>query len=228
MIGSRARPAPAPSWSPRGWPTGDAAARRVSPGRRGERYELRTQDAAPHRSAGGGGGGDGGDDARRAAALDAAGSADHAEHLRGADDRGGDDVPEQGARLRLLPLAAAADDDVPPGDQRVGDAPDPHHRRRGQRGEVLRAVRRGRQRGGGSRDLPDPGGDPVRGGHQRRGARGGGGRALHPRCDARQADGDRRRSERRPDHRRRGAQRGARRSPAKQTSTGRWTAPRSS
>ncbi len=39
----------------------------------------------------------------------------------------------QGARLRGVPEPAAADDDVPPGDQRVGHAPDPHHGRRRQR-----------------------------------------------------------------------------------------------
>ena len=46
---------------------------------------------------------------------------------------------------------------------------------------------------------------PVRRGHQRRRPRGRGRRALHPRRHARQADGDRRRPQRRPDHRGPGA-----------------------
>ncbi len=63
-----------------------------------------------------------------------------------------------------------------------------------------------RQRRRRPRDLPDPRGDPVRGRHQRRRARRRGRRALHARRDARQADGDRRRPQRRADHRRAGPQ----------------------
>ena len=51
-------------------------------------------------------------------------------------------------------------------------------------------------------------------------------RALHPRRDARQADGDRRRPERRPDRREEGSPAGA--TSARRTSTARWTVPRSS
>ncbi len=53
---------------------------------------------------------------------------------------------EEGARLLGLPHAAAADHDVPPGHQRVGDAADPHQGRRRQRRARLRPVRRRRQR----------------------------------------------------------------------------------
>ncbi len=124
----------------------------------------------------------------------------------------GDDVPRRGARLRVVPEPAAADDDVPPGDQRLGDAPDPHHRRRRPRRQGVRRIRRRRQRGRRPRHLPDPDRDPVRRRHQRRRARRRGRRALHARRDARQADGDRRRPQRRPDHRRRRPAHGARRS----------------
>ena len=48
--------------------------------------------------------------------------------------------------------------------------------------------------------------DPVRGDHERRRPRGRGRRALHARRHARQADGDRRRPQHGPDHRRGGAQ----------------------
>ena len=54
-------------------------------------------------------------------------------------------------------------------------------------------------------DLPDPDRDPVRRDHQRRRSRGRSRRPLHPRRHARQADGDRRRPQRGPDHRRGGA-----------------------
>ena len=54
------------------------------------------------------------------------------------------------------------------------------------------------------------------------------GGALHPGCDAGQADGDRRRPQRRADRRGRGAHGAAPRSPRKPTSTARWTVPRSS
>ena len=53
-------------------------------------------------------------------------------------------------------------------------------------------------------------------------------RALHPRRDARQADGDRRRSQRRPDHPGRSARAPRRKCAPKRTSTARWTAPASS
>ena len=53
-------------------------------------------------------------------------------------------------------------------------------------------------------------------------------RALHPRRDARQADGDRRRPERRPDHAGRSAHAPRRSARRKPTSTARWTARASS
>ena len=152
----------------------------------------------------------------------------HDQHLGGADDRGRDHVPGAVARLRVVPEPAAADDDVPARDQRLGDAPDPHHRRRGLGRQGLRRVRRRRQRDRRPRHLPDPDRDPVRRRHERRRARGRGRRALHARRDARQADGDRRRPERGPDHRRAGARAARRDRPARPTSTARWTAPRSS
>ena len=89
------------------------------------------------------------------------------------------------AGLLGVPEPPAADDDVPPGDQRLGDAPDPHQGRRRQRRKGLRPVRRRRQRRGRPRDLPDPGRDPVRGRHQRRRPRRRGRRAVHPGRDAR-------------------------------------------
>ena len=49
-------------------------------------------------------------------------------------------------------------------------------------------------------------------------------RALHPGCDARQADGDRRRPERRPDRRGGSRQAPRRQSRRKRSSTARWTA----
>ena len=52
--------------------------------------------------------------------------------------------------------------------------------------------------------------------------------ALHARRDARQADGDRRRPQRRHDHRPGGARAPRATSPVKPTSTARWTVPRSS
>ena len=45
-------------------------------------------------------------------------------------DRRRDALPQTRARLRLVPVAAAADDDVPARAQRLGHAPDPHDRRR--------------------------------------------------------------------------------------------------
>ena len=72
----------------------------------------------------------------------------------------------------------------------------PGHRR-------LRQRRRRRQHDRRHRRVPDPGRDPVRGHHQRRRPRVRGVRPVHPRRDARQADGDRRRPQRGPDHPRR-------------------------
>ena len=73
-------------------------------------------------------------------------------------------------------------------------------------------------------DLPRPDRHPVRRHQPRRGAHLGSDRALHPRRDARQADGDRRRPECR--HSSTSAKRvdAASASAAKPTSTARWTA----
>ena len=66
-------------------------------------------------------------------------------------------------------------------------------------------------------------GHPVRRHHQRRRPRRRGRRPLHPRRDARQADGDRRRPQRRPHRRGRGPPPPRARSPPRPTSTARWT-----
>ena len=132
------------------------------------------------------------------------------------------------ARLRRLPVAAAAHDAVPPGAQRLRHAADPAARRRRRRHPRVRLDRRRRQPRRRPRRLPDPRRDPVRRDHERRRPRGRGRRPLHPRRDARQADGDRRRPQRRPDHRRGGARAPRGDLAARPTSTARWTAPRSS
>ena len=95
-----------------------------------------------------------------------------------------------------------------------------HRRLRQRRRRRLAHHRRG--------DLPDPGRHPVRRGHQGRRARRRGRRPVHPGRHARQADGHRRRPERRPDHRRRRPGSAAPRSPPRPTSTAPWTAPPSS
>ena len=145
-------------------------------------------------------------DADHPAAAAAAGLLHHAEHLGGADDRRGHDVRAARAGLLVVPDDPAAHHALPPGDQRVRDASDPARGRRGPRGRGVRQLRRRRQHRRRPRDLPDPDRDPVRGHHERRRARGRGRRALHPRRHAGQADGDRRRPQHRPDHRRGGAQ----------------------
>ena len=75
----------------------------------------------------------------------------------------------------------------------------------GQGDRSLRAVRGGRQLRGGVRAVSGPDRDPVPGGVARRGAHRRGDGAVHPRCPAGQADGHRRRHERRADRRGRGA-----------------------
>ena len=74
-----------------------------------------------------------GDDDHAAARVPAR-PRDHAEHLGGADDRGGHAVRAARAGLLLVPEPPAAHDALPPGDQRLRHAPDPAARRRGPRG----------------------------------------------------------------------------------------------
>ncbi len=92
----------------------------------------------------------------------------------------------------------------------------------------LRRVRDRRQlrrRRGGVRH-PDH--HQLRGGHQGLGPHLRSQRALHPGRDARQADGDRRRPERRPDHPGRSARAPRSKCARRPTSTARWTVPASS
>ena len=63
----------------------------------------------------------------------------------------------------VVPEPPAAHHALPPGDQRLGHAPDPAARRRRPRRRGVRQLRRRRQRGRRPRDLPDPDRDPVRG-----------------------------------------------------------------
>ena len=135
----------------------------------------------------------------------------HAEHLGGAGDRRRDALPAARARLlrrsrSLLLLTTLFRLAINVSVTRLillhGDA-----------GHVVEAFGNFVVGGNvvvGLVDLPDPRRHPVRRHHQRRRPRGRGRRALHPRRHARQADGDRRRPQRRPDHRRGGAQRRAR------------------
>ncbi len=105
----------------------------------------------------------------------------------------------------------------------------PHRAGCGRAGDrVVRPLPRRRQFRGRDRGVRHPDGHQLHGDHQGRGPDRRSGRALHARCDARQADGDRRRPERRPHQRRAGAQAppGSRR--RKPSSTARWTARASS
>ena len=83
----------------------------------------------------------------------------------------------------------------------------PHRSGRGRPGDrVVRPLPGRRQLRGRHRRVRDPDRDQLHRHHQGRGADRGSVRALHARRDARQADGDRRRPERRPDQRRAGPQ----------------------
>ena len=112
--------------------------------------------------------------------------------------------------IQRLPLHPADDHPVPPGAERGHHPPDPALRRRaGARGgrahgPGLRPVRGGRQlhhRPGG---VPDPPGDPVHRHQPRLRAHRRSDRPLHPGRHARQADGHRRRPQRRLHRRDRG------------------------
>ncbi len=166
--------------------------------------------------------------ARRPRALLAARPADHRQHPLRARDPAHDDVREAAPRLLRLPVAAAHRDAVPARPERRVDAPRARAglRRRGH--PRLRPGRRRRLAHHRRGHLPDPRRHPVRGGHEGCRARRRGRRPLHPRRDARQADGDRRGPELRPHHRGRGARAAARTSPRRPTSTARWTARASS
>ena len=102
------------------------------------------------------------------------------------------------------------------------------HRRCRQGHRGLRRVRHRRQLRRRHRRVRHPGDHQLRRGHQGRGPRVRSQREVHPRRHAGQADGDRRRPERRPDQPGRGAARGARKSHARPTSTAPWTAPANS
>ncbi len=103
-------------------------------------------------------------------------------------------------------------------------------RRRGgrPRHHGLRPVRRRRQLRRRRRHLPRPDRDSVHRHQPRRGPHLGSHGAVHPRRDARPADGDRRRPQRRRSSTRRKRASGAIGSAAKPTSTARWTAPSAS
>ena len=110
------------------------------------------------------------------------------------------------AGFHQLPHPAAADHAAAPVAERRDHAADPEPRQRGSPGRRARrgGVRRlpdGRRRG----DRPDPvrhpAGGELHGHHQGFGPHRRGGGAVQPRCDARQADGDRRRPVGRHDQR---------------------------
>lgn len=126
-----------------------------------------------------------------------------------------------------LPVAFADRHPVPSGAEHRGHQAHPAARGGG-RGDPRLRLRGGwRELRGRAGGVHHPGDHPVRGDHQRRRPRGGGGRALHAGCHARQTDGHRCGPERRA-HRRSSGARPARRWPRRRTSTARWMAPASS
>ena len=142
-------------------------------------------------------------------------------------------VHAEAARLRRLPDRAAVHDAAAPVAERRIDARRaarrPHRPRCGGQGDRgVRPLPRRRQLRGRHRRVRDPDGHQLRGDHEGRGAHRRSRRALHARRDARQADGDRRRPERRPHQRGAGARSAASKSRRKPTSTARWTARASS
>jgi hypothetical protein len=127
------------------------------------------------------------------------------DHLFGADSADCA-VRRKAARLHRLPDCAAARDDGPPGPQSGLHPADSGERARGTgrrrpRHRSLRRLRHGRQFRHRHHRFRDPDDRQLRRHHQRLGAHRRGVRPLHPGCDAGQADGDRRRSLRRLDHR---------------------------
>ena len=127
----------------------------------------------------------------------------HRARAAGDDGRGQHDPA---ARLRGLPGRAAGDDADAPVAQRRLDARGadrrPHRPRRGRQGDrVVRPLPDRRQLRRRPDRLRGPGRHQLHRRHQGRRAHRRGRRALHAGRDARQADGDRRRPERRPDRR---------------------------
>ncbi len=143
--------------------------------------------------------------AGRAAPGDRPRHADRGEHHRRAADPDDGDVRQQAARLRGVPGGDPGRDAVPARAERQRHPVGAARRLRRQGDRHLRPLRHRRLAGRGHHRVLDPRGHPVRGHHQRRRPRRRGRGPLHPRRDARQADGDRRRPQRRPDRRRRGA-----------------------
>ncbi|CAA9369175.1 MAG: Flagellar biosynthesis protein FlhA, partial [uncultured Nocardioidaceae bacterium] len=145
-------------------------------------------------------------DAGRAHAGRADGPAHRAEPRARPARPAGRHADPAAAGLRRLPVAAAHRHAVPAGPERLLHAAGAHRRLRGQGDRGLRPHRHRRLAGRRPGDLRDPHRGAVRRHHQRRRARGRGRRPLHPRRHARQADGHRRRPQRRPDRRGPGAQ----------------------
>ena len=115
-------------------------------------------------------------------------------------------VHDRPARVQRFPVAAAAPHAVPSRAQRLQHAAHSQPGTRGRGHPGVRRVRDRRQLRRRAGALPDPHRHQLHRHHEgrrpRRRSRG----ALHVGRDARQADGDRRRSERRPDRREAGAQ----------------------
>lgn len=163
------------------------------PGGAGARQPRRADPAAGHA----------GDDDPADPAIPA-GRAVHLQHRPVHRRPAGMRVRPAAAGLRRVPDHPAGGDPVAPGAERCldprGAAPRPRRPwRRGQGDPGLRRSgdrRQLRGRGGGVRDPHD---HQLRGGDQGRRADFRSQRALHPGCHARQADGHRRRPQRRPD-----------------------------
>ena len=141
-----------------------------------------------------------------AAAAAAARPAVHVQHRAGTDRAAGRGVRQPAAGFRRVPHRSATDHAAATVAQHrldAGGAAQRPHRagcgRQGDRG--VRPLPGRRQFRGRHRGVPDPGGDQFRGHHQGRRPHRRSRRALHPGCDAGQADGHRCRHERRPDHR---------------------------
>ena len=107
-------------------------------------------------------------------------------------------------RLLDLPVVPPHRDAVPARAQRVGHPARAAARLRRQGHRVVRSLRGRRLGHRRPRDLPHPHRDPVHRDHERCRARRRGRGPIHARRDARQADGDRRRPQLRPDQRDRG------------------------
>ena len=133
-------------------------------------------------------------------AADAAGRPDRSQSDLLADDPAGQSEHPRAAGVQLVPAAASHRHALPAGPQRLGRKAHPPQRpcRRGH--QRLRQGGRRREHRRGDRRIPDPGRDPIRRHHERRGPGERGRGPLHPRRDARQADEHRCRPQRRPHH----------------------------